>query len=74
MALRVILRFAGFILQNVRLLEVMKISITAHVHLLVFDGSENHYKKKRVLRPLKLTITTVRRVANVHLRLFPNRR
>jgi hypothetical protein len=33
-----------------------------------------HYKKKRVLRPLKLTIATVRRVANVHLRMFPNRR
>jgi len=34
----------------------------------------NHYKKNCILRLLKLLIATIRRVANVHLRLFPNSR
>ena len=34
----------------------------------------DHYKKKRILRLLKLLIATVRRVANVHLQRFTNSR
>ena len=38
------------------------------------QGKPNHYKKNCILRLLKTLIATVRRVANVHLRLFPNSR
>ena len=44
-----------------------------HVFLRVTPMT-GHYKKKRILRLLKLVIATIRRVANVHLRRFTNSR